>query len=236
MPVNIATMVDSTEYKDRLLKAMEMAEVERQALANHLGVSYQAVRKVVEGMTKAFTAANNEKAASFLGVESKWLATGEGPMTRKSSQTNTDKSGLTPIDPSRFRPVWVVGRGSGGKMPERVWTDGDYPVGVTEEYAELATSDPHAFLGEVVGPSMIPRYNPGEFFLVEPGTEPEVEDDVLVRLKDGQTLLKRLLSRRGGYRLGSYNSEETLFYKVEEVSWIYYVAHPVPRRRIKNRA
>ena len=34
---------------------------------------------------------------------------------------------------------------------------------------------------------------------MEPGTDPDLEDDVLVRLQDGQTLLKRLLSRRGGH-------------------------------------
>lgn len=120
-------------------------------------------------------------------------------------------------------------------MPERLWTDGDYPVGATDEYAEIASQDSHAFLGEVVGTSMVPRYNPGEFYLVEPETDPDIEDDVLVRLTDGQTLLKRLLSKRGGYRLGSYNTEDILFYKPEEVSWVYYVAHPVPRRRIKTR-
>ncbi|MVT30079.1 hypothetical protein GO496_24260 [Acidovorax citrulli] len=82
---------------------------------------------------------------------------------------------------------------------------------------------------------MVPRYNPGEYALVEPDTEPEIEDDVLVRLVDGQTILKRLLSRRGGWRLGSYNSMDVLFYSFEEVTWVYYVAHPVPRRKIKAR-
>ncbi len=82
---------------------------------------------------------------------------------------------------------------------------------------------------------MIPRYNPGEFALVEPETEPEIEDDVLVRLSDGQTMLKRLLSRRGGWRFGSYNSPDVLFYEPNEVTWVYYVAHPVPRRKIKAR-
>lgn len=120
-------------------------------------------------------------------------------------------------------------------MPERIWTDGDYPAGSTDEFAEVASSDPHAFLAEVVGPSMIPRFNPGEFALVEPETEPDIEDDVLVRLTSGETLLKRLLSRRGGLRLGSYNDPDTFFLHPGEYTWCYYVAHPVPRRKIKNR-
>lgn len=139
-----------------------------------------------------------------------------------------------PLDITRFKRVFVVGRAQGG-LPERIWTDGDYPVGATDEYAEIATGDPHAFLVPIVGDSMVPRYNPGEFALVEPGTEPELEDDVLVRLTTGETMLKRLLARRGGIRLGSYNAADTHTYRLEDLTWMYYVAHPVPARKIKNR-
>lgn len=139
-----------------------------------------------------------------------------------------------PADTTKFRRVFVVGRAQGG-LPDRIWTDGDYPVGVTDQYAELASPDPHAFLVPVVGLSMAPRYNPGEFGLVEPGTEPELEDDVLVRLATGETMIKRLLSRRQGIRLGSYNDAEVLTFSPEQISWMYYIAHPVPARKIKTR-
>lgn len=143
--------------------------------------------------------------------------------------------GSIPINQNKIRDVFVVGRGNGGFMPESIWTDGDYPVGATDSCAEVATNDPHAFLVQIEGPSMIPRYNPSEYALVEPGTEPELEDDVLVRLKTGQTMVKRLLSRRDGYRFGSYNDPEVLHFAVNEVTWVYYIAHPVPRRKIKTR-
>ncbi len=140
-----------------------------------------------------------------------------------------------PINTKNFRCVFVVGRAQGG-LPERIWTDGDYPVGVTDEYAEIATADPHAFLSPVVGTSMAPRFNPGEFALVEPSTDPEIEDDVLVRLASGETMLKRLLSRRDGLiRLGSYSEHATYTYRPEEIAWMYYVAHQVPARKIKVR-
>ena len=82
---------------------------------------------------------------------------------------------------------------------------------------------------------MIPRFNPGEFALVEPGTEPELEDDVLVRLNTGETMIKRLLSRRQGIRLGSYNDSEVFTFEKEAITWMYYIAHPVPARKIKTR-
>jgi phage repressor protein C with HTH and peptisase S24 domain len=82
---------------------------------------------------------------------------------------------------------------------------------------------------------MAPRFHPGEYALVEPGTQPEIEDDVLVRLASGETLIKRLLSRRDGYRLGSWNDTAVLQLRPEDVTWMYYIAHPVPTRKIKNR-
>jgi len=168
------------------------------------------------------------RAQEFIGCSPSWITEGKGRMSL------TDELIRYPVSSTSNKKVWVVGKGQGG-MPERVWTDGDYPVGATEQYAEIATSDPHAFLVPVAGESMVPRYQPGEFALVEPETEPEIEDDVLVRLATGETLLKRLLSRRGGYRFGSWNDPAVLSLKTEDVAWIYYVAHPVPARKIKNR-
>lgn len=47
-------------------------------LAQKIGVSYQAAVKALAGDTKSLTAENNVKAARALGVNSEWLATGEG--------------------------------------------------------------------------------------------------------------------------------------------------------------
>lgn len=155
--------------------------------------------------------------------------------TEHSAEVTATPASAVPYNTTKVKEVPVVGKGSGGAMPERLWTDGDYPVGKTGECADIATNDPHAFLVGVDGSSMIPRYNPGEFALVEPGTAPELEDDVLVRLATGETMLKRLLSRRAGWRFGSYNNPEVLHYGTEDVTWVYYVAHPIPRRKIKSR-
>ena len=59
---------------------MDLRSVKRTQLSKALGISYVAVKKVLDGQTKAFTAENNSLAASFLGVSPDWLATGEGSM------------------------------------------------------------------------------------------------------------------------------------------------------------
>lgn len=150
-----------------------------------------------------------------------------------------DKPELPAPGPDRHRlrnqrAVPVIGTTQGG-LPARVWGDEDQPVGGSDEYTDVSSTDAHAFACKVVGESMVPRYMPGEYALVEPSMPPEIEDDVLVRLATGETMLKRLLSRRGGVRLGSYNDTAVLHYRDEDITWMYYVAHPIPARRIKHR-
>ncbi|WP_194720795.1 XRE family transcriptional regulator [Noviherbaspirillum malthae] len=143
--------------------------------------------------------------------------------------------GSFPIPNGKFRRIPVFGKAMGG-FPERAWDDdGGYPPGFSAEYAEVASSDPNAFLVPVEGDSMIPRFYPGEYALVEPNTEPEIEDFVLVRLGTGETLIKQLLGRRGAVRLGSLNNNQIISAPPEKIVWMYYVAHPVPARKIKTR-
>lgn len=194
-------------------------------VADLLGQSPQTVKNwESRGVSKTGAITAQEK----IGCSAAWITHNSGTMTMG------DKTQTYPVPATSYRRVWVIGKGQGG-LPERIWTDGDHPVGNSDQYADISSADPHAFLVPVVGDSMTPRYQPGEFALVEPSTEPDLEDDVLVRLATGETMLKRLLSRRAGYRFGSYNDPAVLPYAHEDVTWIYYVAHPVPARKIKNR-
>lgn len=200
------------------------------------------------------------KAAGALGVNPTWLLHGIGEVTSstpgavKAAKTDEDRSffgglkeplrsenDVAPPEPIRYsldltklRRVYVLGKAQGG-LPERIWTDGDYPVGATDEYAELSSSDPQAFICPVVGDSMFPRFMPGEYVLVQPSRAPEIEDTVLVRLSSGETMLKRLLSRRDGHiRLGSWNDPTIHTYHEREITWMYCVAHAVPTWMIKH--
>lgn len=216
----------------RLLEAVEpLGPKGPAAVARELNVSDQTINN---WKSRGVPHAKAVEAQTRWGISAHWITTGEGDQWVAAAEVLRPSDAIT-YNTTKVRDVPVVGKGSGGLMPERLWTDGDYPVGVTDSCAEIATSDPHAFLIGVDGHSMVPRYNPSEYALVEPGTPPELEDDVLVRLSTGQTMLKRLLSKRDGWKFGSYNSTEVLFYEAAEVTWVYYVAHPVPRRKIKTR-
>ena len=63
-------------YADRLKTAMQAAGVSVAQLAAAVGVTYQGVKKVLDG--GAFGSGNNAKAAAYLSVGGDWLATGKG--------------------------------------------------------------------------------------------------------------------------------------------------------------
>lgn len=129
--------------------------------------------------------------------------------------------------------VFVVRLDHGG-LPRQMWDDQGLLMNGSEESATIATEDERAFLVPVLDNSLSPRYQAGEYALVEPGTKPEIEDDVLIRLKNGQVLLRRLVSMRAGLKLGTYNSVETISLEESDIDWMYYVSNPVPRRKVSR--
>jgi|GEM_PF-902320 len=249
-----ATDVDNG-LSERMKTLLADADIKPYALAKAAGVSLETLEQWASGEVKTIRLDQAVGIQEAFGYNAVWLVMGKGapraavfddprpkPLPAKSARPKK-KADDEPAEPTpltyqantaKYRAIPVVGRAQGG-LPDRIWTDGDYPVGATQQFAEVASADPQAFLTPVVGLSMIPRYNPGEFALVEPGTEPELEDDVLVRLNTGETMIKRLLSRRQGIRLGSYNDQEVFTFDPEAITWMYYIAHPVPARKIKNR-
>lgn len=66
------------EYKERLIEAMALATRTTKDLQRHLGVTYQAMKSLEDGKTKALSVENNARAARYLEVDAFWLATGEG--------------------------------------------------------------------------------------------------------------------------------------------------------------
>lgn len=95
-------------YANRLVAAMKEAGIGIADLARAMGISYQAVRKVVLG--GQFGMENNAAAAKLLGVSSDWLATGRGkakpagvapvsqaePLLDKYGQTLVDLEAIPP--------------------------------------------------------------------------------------------------------------------------------------------
>lgn len=76
--VRFTTMV---EYGERLQAALKARGLSTQQLADKLEVTYQAVKKVLDGKSSALSAPNHVRAVRILQVSSEWLALGEGVMS-----------------------------------------------------------------------------------------------------------------------------------------------------------
>lgn len=62
-------------------------------LASRMRVTYQAVKKVLDGKSKAFGTENNSAAAIILDVDPDWLATGKGHASRSTQAANRTPEG-----------------------------------------------------------------------------------------------------------------------------------------------
>jgi phage repressor protein C with HTH and peptisase S24 domain len=82
-------------------------------------------------------------------------------------------------------------------------------VGGGDGYIEVSTADPNAYVLRVRGNSMAPAIRDGWYVLVEPNASPAPGEYVLIKLKDGQKMVKELLIQRPtSIEIMSVNGEE----------------------------
>lgn len=223
------TLTMST-LKERLEEAIKETKITKTAIWKACGLSSGAVSQWFSGATQKIEGENLLNAARVLGVSPEWLATGRGKMKPSGGELPSNSFFVE----RKISEVPVYGKGMGG-LPDRLFTDEGRLENGHEDYGEVYSSDVNAFITKVEGNSMIPKYHHGGYALVEPNTEPELEDDVLIKLTTGQVMLKRLISRRGGVVLASYSDQVIYTFTLDQITWMYYVAYPVPARKIKQR-
>ena len=215
-------------------------------MARACSIKPSSIQDWFNGRTKNLEGSNLLKTADLFKCSPIWLAEGKGKPFAWTIEKrfSTDDLGNNEIKKSippnsylvekNISEVPVYGKGMGG-LPDRLFTDEGRLSNGHDEYGEVYSSDANAFITRVEGNSMIPKYHHGGYALVEPGTDPELEDDVLIKLTTGQVMLKKLVSRRGGVVLASYGDQVIYTFTPDQIVWMYYVAYPVPTRKIRNR-
>lgn len=200
---------------------MKDAGVTTSELARAIGISYQAVKKVVDGVSAQFKTDNNIAAAKRLGVNSEWLASGKGE--RLAPPAVAAENAIYRIRPS-VPGVPVVGTAKLGDAG--LFCELEYPVGHGDGRIDWPSRDPNAYALRCKGDSMKPSIRHGEFVIVEPNHPVVPGDEVLVKSKDGRVMVKQLAYVRDGMvYLDSVNeTHPRISIPQEDLEAFHYVA------------
>ena len=76
------------------------------------------------------------------------------------------------------------------------WSELGYPAGHGDSEIDFPTRDKNTYALRCVGTSMMPRIRDGEFVIIEPNTEVQPGDDVMVMSKSGKVMVKTFLYKR----------------------------------------
>lgn len=124
-------------------------------------------------------------AAAERGISMRWMKYGDGPMT--GDVTNVEPA----PDLKKARRIPVTGSVRAGPDGYLVQDN------TLEGWVDYWTGDPRAYALRVKGDSMHPRYRAGEFVVITPSIEAQPGRDVVVKLSDGNCVLKQLNWIRG---------------------------------------
>jgi phage repressor protein C with HTH and peptisase S24 domain len=161
------TIVGMHESAERLYRAAkELRQIEGQSnIARALNESPQTVRNwEIRGVSRG----GAMKAQDVFGCHANWILNAAGSMALIPEPSSNAPlfareepwTEYQPVRAGKFHMVPVVGQGAGGHFRSACGPMGP-SVGETGEYAEVASTDPHAFIVKVVGTSMVPKFTPG---------------------------------------------------------------------------
>jgi phage repressor protein C with HTH and peptisase S24 domain len=179
---------------DRIKSERKSKKLTQEMLGKAVGVGKSSVSQWESGLTKNMDGTNMIMAAKALGVNPNWLATGQGDKHPNPRQLESNAHATYQL--GAFTAVPIVGIAQLGDNGH--WCELEYPVGYGDGHISYPTRDRNAYALRCVGDSMKPRIRDGEFVIVEPNSEAQPGDEVLVKAVDGRVMVKTLLYERDG--------------------------------------
>jgi phage repressor protein C with HTH and peptisase S24 domain len=212
----------------RLDTAMKAAGFETQsALSRKSGVPQPTINRILKGLGKKGPETETiKKLAAACNVSASWLI----DETNETRQTGGDAYNAGPEQNlPKGKYVALVGIGQGGA--DGYISINDYLPGDGDGYIYTYSRDPGAYGLRVRGDSMRPRIKSGEFLVVEPTSEAQPGDDVVVKLNNDKALVKEMLwVREDEVSLGSINNGiPPITIQLADIRSIHRVAAIVPR-------
>ncbi|HCE1635766.1 TPA: helix-turn-helix transcriptional regulator [Vibrio parahaemolyticus] len=203
------------EIGNRLKERRIELKLSKSELARAAQSSVTMVSKWESGMGMGFDYA--ARIAEKLDVSLEWLYYG-GEIVGEAPTSNR---------------IPIVGNTQAG--PNKEWFDLGFPVGFSDEYVDFPARGKHVYALKVIGDSMTPRILEGEAVLVDPESEPATGEEVVVKIKDGDVMVKTLAALRDGIVfLDSYNQGyKRMTFPLKEVEFIHPVVGVARSSRIK---
>ena len=165
----------------RLEHARERAGMKQKDVAEHFGISSQAVSQWEADRTRP-DSQRLAALARLFALRLDWLLAGEGPMTWAGGGEASPQDAGTPVP--------VIDRVQAGDWSE---VHDPYALGSGEEYllTDLRVSD-HTFALVIEGTSMAPEFQPGDKVIIDPALAPRPGDLVVAkREKDQEATFKK---------------------------------------------
>ncbi len=148
---------------------------------------------------------------------------------KKKDAIPTDELENVSDDPSPTKKLPVVGTVQAGG--DGLLTIDDYPSDYGNGYVNYWTKCESAYALKIRGESMSPRYLPGEYVGVDPCSEVNSNEEVIIQLKDGRRLIKRLLwknSEQASFE--SINKDyQNITLEIEEIDSLHKVLGHIPK-------
>jgi len=196
---------------DRLILAMNGAGLSQADLARACSVKPPSVHGWLAGKAKFLRGENLLKAASALGVNQQWLATGEGPMKPtgnvkpESVEINLDNN---PDYPSIRRVKFKLSAGVSGFSVDYQSGNGNPLVFRRDWYEKNGYTPAKLFATYVANGSMEPGLYDGDTVVVNT-EQTEPKDGVVFAVNyEGELAIKRLVRDDGQWWLASDNPDQ----------------------------
>lgn len=169
------------ERHERIARAIHTSGLKKGEVATKCGVAPSAVTQWLSGESKSLKPENLFALAKATGFSAQWLAVEEGP---ELIESNVEPG---PPITSPYRAIPIVGTAQMGA--DGYW----YALDEGDGYVDIPSSDPDAYALRLRGDSMAPAIRSGWIAVCEPNSRLVPGEYVMIRLVDGESMLKELL-------------------------------------------
>ncbi len=211
------------ERHERIARAIQMSGLTKTQVAAECGVANSAVTQWLSGDSKNLKLDNLFALAKATGFSAMWLAVEEGP-ERIESNVETGPDITSP-----YREIQIVGTAQMGT--EGYW----YALDEADGIVEVPSRDPGAYALRLKGDSMAPAIRSGWIAVCEPNGRLVPGEYVMIRLVDGECMLKELLYANDEevsvMSLNPAYSRRTI--PMEQIEQMHYVGHIVAPSKVR---